>query len=505
MVRRRLTAGAFAIGLAVLWCVVSLVPDGACASWLSRLAREAGEIGGSARRAAGGLDDAGRYVAKLPKVNGLSTLAVRRETSGHWTFTNAGGETFTAASKAELKRVARVLAPEVAAGEARLTLLMPADTAFAAGKALRELPDARLRVLVGKKSYPLQLASSAAGGVAFARVRPKVRVPLNDQKRFAEAVFQIERTFTPSRVRVLSLAEDGGRTIPSRPLRDKATGRLQPDRLAPSALANAFAKIKGQTVVLTGRIEGGKLIWRTAAGAERSLELVALKQLAAELDIDLLVLTSRTPRQPGARNWLWQRAEVGGLHNALKRNRVADFLNTLADGQGELVVTAARSGQGRTALQIVPVGGAKTGGVTGTLETIVAEVASEAAGRVLTSGLEADVKDRERVRELDRRIIPGVPSLLQFAYLGALVFGIFGLGFARNWWFRIWPPEERSEYPNPLGYNLARFARVLVFAVLFLPVVGLPAGVVQIAAQIWVWITLPFRVLGWLFGRLRTA
>ncbi|MEM9029206.1 MAG: hypothetical protein AAGC70_12635, partial [Pseudomonadota bacterium] len=157
---------------AARWLVVAAVlavgalalppAETADAGWFSRLVREAGETGGTAARlGAGTLDDAGRYVSKLPKVRGQATLAARRETSGHWTFTNAEGETFTAASQAEMVRVARVLAPAVAAGDARLTLVLTEDTALAASRALDELPNSRLRVLVDRKSYPLAKRAGA--------------------------------------------------------------------------------------------------------------------------------------------------------------------------------------------------------------------------------------------------------------------------------------------------------------------------------------------------------
>ncbi|MEM9028307.1 MAG: hypothetical protein AAGC70_08050, partial [Pseudomonadota bacterium] len=251
-------------------------------------------------------------------------------------------------------------------------------------------------------------------------------------------------------------------------------------------------------------VEGDKLVYRTASGSERMLELTPLRRAAAESDVDLLVLNARTPRQPGSRNWLWQRAEVDGLETALKRRTFADFLNALGESTGGLTVTTSAGRSGRVNLQAVSAGSARNDGVSGTLETIVAEVVSETAGRVLMMGLEGDVVDRERVKELDRRIIPGVPSYLQIGYLVGLICGVFGWPFARAWWFRIWPPEERADYGRVVGYQLARLVRLIVFVVVFMPVVGVPAAIVNLASQIWSWVTLPFRVLRWIAGLFRS-
>ncbi len=477
------------------------------AGWFTRTLREAGEAGGAAgRQVAGGLDNVGQYVAKLPKIKGEAALAARREASGHWRFTNAKGETFTAATPAEMARVGRVLAPAVAAGEARLTLIVPDDVVFAAGKGLDALPDARLRVLVDKKSYPLrrQRGNGGALDVPAAEVRNNVIVPMRTPELFREAVFQLERSFEPGRVRIFSLADEAGTALSAAPRRDPSTKRVLPDRIAPSAIADTFGRIPGQTAVLTGRVDGSSLVYRTASGAEKSIELAPLKRAAAAADVDLLILNSKTPRQPGSRNWLWLRAEVDGLDTALTRKRFADFLAVMADSQGSLAVTVNRSADGRVRLSATPLAAPDSGGVVDTLGTFVAEVASEAAGRVLTSGLEADLVDRDRASELKLRIIPGVPSALQLGYIASLIVGLFGLPVARGWWFAIWPPEVRAEYSNAIGYQVARFLRLLGFLAAFLPIVGIPAGLVHLASTIWGWITLPIRLARWVFGLFRS-
>lgn len=479
------------------------------AGWLTRLMQDAGELGGTAaRRGADVLDDAGRYVTKLPKLKDQITLAARRDTSGHWVFTNTKGETFTAASPAEMGRVTNILAPAITVSNARLVLVLADEVALSAGRSLDELPSAGLRVLVDGKSYPLTKSTTDGGELALsAQVRPHLSVPLAEGDAFHEAVFQLERRFEASRIRVVALDQTASSTLTPDPLLDAATKLPIPDRIAPDALANAMPSVARQMVVLTGRIDGDQLYYRTASGAERFVDLIALKRAAAASDVDLIVLTSLTPRQPGTRNWLWQRAEVSGLDTALKRSTLADFLSVLGENQGELVIRTARAPSGRVQLQALPLDQSSPTSVGGTIGTIVAEVASETAGSVLTSGIEADLVDSSRARELDSRIIPGVPSDIQFAYLGLLLLGFLGLPVARNWWFRIWPPEERGEYSNAIGYNLARLTRLSVFLSLFLPLSGAPAAVVNLAQQIWGWIMMPFRVLAWLLrvARSKTA
>jgi hypothetical protein len=120
---------------------------------------------------------------------------------------------------------------------------------------------------------------------------------------------------------------------------------------------------------------------------------------------------------------------------------------------------------------------------------------------VVTSAIDASLTSAERERELEQRIIPGIPSDIQFGYLGMLIIGLMGLPAALAWWRRVWPAERREEYGVAIGYHAARLVRLVVFALAFLPLVGTPALLWTLALQVWAFITLPVRAWRWLFGR----
>ena len=79
------------------------------------------------------------------------------------------------------------------------------------------------------------------------------------------------------------------------------------EKIDPKPIRNAIRALRGQTVVLTGRIGGDKLVFRSAIGFKSEFDLVTLWQLGARSDVNLVLLNSPAPRQPGARNWLWQK------------------------------------------------------------------------------------------------------------------------------------------------------------------------------------------------------
>jgi hypothetical protein len=112
-------------------------------------------------------------------------------------------------------------------------------------------------------------------------------------------------------------------------------------------------------------------------------------------------------------------------------------------------------------------------------------------------------RDDQRQKELDRRLIPFIPSGYQFAYLMGLVAGVLGWPVASQWYARVWPPEQRAEYRGAVGYRAAQGARLLAYLLLFLPIVGIPALIVSFMQQLWGLAMLPVRAVRWLSGRAR--
>jgi hypothetical protein len=252
-------------------------------------------------------------------------------------------------------------------------------------------------------------------------------------------------------------------------------------------------------VLVTGRVEDNLLHFRPSSGGEQSIKLSELTRAAADKDVNLVILHAETPRQPGGRNWLWQRIAVGGLDDAITRATLGDFLDALAASRGAFRVSVTREGSGRVAIRAVP--GVDEGGVTGMVGDLWSSTVSNLTGNVVTSAIEVHARDEERQKELDRRIVPGVASWLQFVYLVGLVAGVLAWPVASGWFKRLWPPEARAEYGSAVGYRTAQAVRLLAFLLLFLPVVGIPALLVSLLQQAWAVVTLPVRAVRWLMAR----
>jgi hypothetical protein len=276
------------------------------AGWLSRLAAGSAEHGAArvARKGAT-LEHAAAHLKALPDRPDSIALAAQATQEGHWRFVNKAGETFTAGTPDELKRVASVLLPEAKA-DARLSLYVTQDTVFQHRAALKELPkSAELFVVLGDESYRILRRADGAGERLFAQVRPNLFTELAERARFDEALWQLMRPLDRARVRVLALEPGGPSTLTSTPRIDAATKRAAVDVIDPASLPAAMGTVRGQTVLVTGRVDSQLLYVKPSSGPEKSLLVRDLLQAADDADVNLVVLQSAsTPRQPGGGSWV---------------------------------------------------------------------------------------------------------------------------------------------------------------------------------------------------------
>jgi hypothetical protein len=465
-------------------------------------------------------------------------LAATVSQEGHWTFVNQRGEKFTAASPDELKRVVSTLAPENRAADTgapatgapakppaatgtpepagRLTLLLTEDVVFDNRVWLKDLPKGTdLRVVVDDDVLRLHVRGDLSRGPAtpatsstsnapaiYAEIRPHLLISATSRAQFDEAVWQLHRPLKTANIRVLSLEPGGPPTLTSAPKLDPATRRPLIDRIDPLRAADGLKVLRGQTALMVGRVDGKLLFVRGSSGPEQSVILADLVQAAEAADVNLILLQSASARQPGARNWLWQKAEVAGLDDALARAQLSDLLAVLGTGERPLAISPASlsAGAGQAGTELPVVGRVTLSAIPdvppGMLDSVLPmgratevlggafdDVMSGLTGKVTITQARLYLQSRQRASELQGRLVPSVPTGWIEAYLGALMLGVFGWRWTSAWWQRLWPREARSDYAGVLGFRAAQAARALLMAFLFLPL----AGVLALPAVLWSW------------------
>ena len=485
---------------------VLFLPVAVLAGWFDKVTSTAEKAGSRvAAGSAGTLEKAARYVKALPAKKEGVDLAAQATQEGHWRFVNRAGEMFTAGTPDEMKRAVSVLHPEAKAG-VRLSLYVTDDTIFSTRAALKTLPaHAELFVVHGSESYRVLRRTDGTIERLFAEVRPNLVIEMSDRRLFEEAAWQLARPLDKASVRVLALEPGGPSTLSAWPRIDKASKRALIDVIDPGSLPAAMGSVSGQTLLVTGRIERELLYVQPSSGSERSLLLKDLFKAAGEADVNLIVLHApSTPRQPGGRNWLWLTVEVKGLDEALSRARMADFLNALGAPNRRLAAVAWAADK-RAVLDLANAGDLPPAGGTGSVSDLFTGMVSDITGKVVATAVQANLRSAERQQELDRRIMPGVPSTLQAVYLALMVLGLFGVPLSRLWWQRIWPAEVAEEYAGRIGYWAAWTVRALAYGLVFLPLTAVVAAPFNMFGQFWDGVMTPVRWWRRLTGRKGAA
>ncbi|MGI9406766.1 MAG: hypothetical protein ACR2O4_10380, partial [Hyphomicrobiaceae bacterium] len=366
---------------------------------------------------------------------------------------------------------------------------------------------ARVRVAHKSEAFSVLGAPPFDPGPLHVRLRDSLVVKIDGDTALAEAAWQMRRAVNQSTLRVLTLDPKASATVPR--LRVTAKGKaLPPESVNPFALAKGLGNLRGQTVLLTGKIDGDLLYFTPPSGKMQSVLLSDVRKAALRDDVNLIVLNADSPRQPGVRNLLWQRAEVDGLREALDKATMGDFLDALATGRGPLELSVSATGATHVSVRAAPKPSLARhlpehdGSILTATEKIFTELVSGVSGNVLTSGIEATMRSEARETELKNRIVPGIPSDIQILYIVAFVVGLLGLPTILGWWRKLWPIRDRASFGSTLGLIGNRLLRFFPFTFLFVPLVAFIATPYQMLVRPLALITVPFR---WIFRRLRAA
>ena len=134
-------------------------------------------------------------------------------------------------------------------------------------------------------------------------------------------------------------------------------------------------------------------------------------------------------------------------HQPEATRELGDFLSALAGRSQTMLLTAGEDRAGRVRLSIVPAPAdivalaPAPGNALDPVSDLMSTLAAGFLGRLATERIEAAVRSEAHQSELDQRLLPGIPSDIQFLYLGLLGIGALGWPVALRWW-RRWRPRR---------------------------------------------------------------
>ncbi len=468
---------------------VGLAVGPAHANWLSTLGEVAATTGKTGGRLAGeistGLEGAVKIIGKLPAELQKGAIAAEALPDGAWRLRNAAGETITATSPEGVRGALAGLQPGLAADSKSLTFYVGEDTAFRVPEALAALPtDAKIQLAIDDASLPLLRQGSGDATRLYAELNQGVIIALKDRALFDEAVWQLQRPLGKSGIRVLSLDNGGPFTLGS-------LGKRSPEGLPlaetvdPAAMEAALTSLRGQTVIVSGKIEGDTLLFAGKSGPAGSIPVAGLMQAAERSDVNILLLDSGVAKQPGGTTWLWQERGIAHLDAAMAKASLGDFIAALGRGQGRIAIDADWGASGHFRLSAKPAaanapaasGEVASAGVGEHVVTFAVDLAGKLAGNVAPQSTSASLNSRGTQWDLDNRLIPGIPAWLQLWYLVNWFAGLIAFSEARSWW--RWLMRRSIGVAAPSG-RLARVAAETFYWLIFAPLVGWPAIIVYL-------------------------
>lgn len=479
---------------AVATALAGLPGPPAQANWLTALTKGAGKTAGHIHPNLGALERAAGHLAELPQGSKAGALAAHATPEGHWQFANKDGQLFTAGTPDEMKRVAAALMPE-GVPNGKLSLYLSEDSVFTDRHILDSLPkDADLHLVSEKGAFKLTRASD---GALSAEIKPNVKIAITEKAAFDDALNFLTKPLNKSNIRTLALQPGEAKYLSSAPKLDPATKTPLVDAIDPDSLAQGMSSLRGQTALMVGRIEGEKIIFQPARGGEITRNLDDVLGAARENDVNLVLLHAETPRQPGGRNWLWQTIEIGGFTDAIAKSTFADFIEVFASRRGAMHISAAGESTGRVRLSAVP----DAAGTVADVQETLGEWAGHVTGDIAMKALEVHARDEASDRELDARLIPGIPTYIQIPYFIGIFCGLVAWDTSRGWWRRIWAPRLRQEGEGRALHWLKSLPNTVSYLLVYLPVAGYPAMLWHAAVQTWATVTAPFRWLRKVFRR----
>lgn len=513
------SARSVALSLLLVASLSASAAQHAYAGLFSKIFRDAAESAGKGGKLPDKLIDLDvpRDVARV--VNGLPTgrknraLISQATPEGHVRLTNLKGETVTASSTKEIDAALRWLLPEASdAGRKNVDFYFDTSALAAGRPALNTLPrSGRAHVIHKDKSYAIVGQPPFESKALRVRLRPNVVVRASSAAAFREAAWQVNQPLKPSQIRVLSLDPDT--TSPLQPAR-VSTDTTAPviEAANPYALAKSMRGLSRQTVVLSGTVEGKVLFFTPSSGKRQSVLLADLRASAMRDDVNLIILDTDSTRQPGVRNLLWQKTEVGGLDTALKSATVGDFWSALVPRRAPLELEVSPSGKTQVAISATPRAELSRklpdddNSLISTTGKLLEDAVASVAGNIVTNSLETSVRSRQRQEELDLRIVPFLPAMPQILYIVAFIAGFGGLATIKSWWRKVWPLRQRAAFASTLGWLGNRLARGVPFFFVFMPLVAFIATPYQMVrgpvVLVWRIVSAPFR---WIIGMFRTA
>ena len=322
----------------------------------------------------------------------------------------------------------------------------------------KSIPESLPIYIKGKSGQVIELQRSEDIALKY----KNVRLAVQNTNQLKDGLWHLQRPALAGPVRFFQLDKDANKLVQEKSYGSKAVV----EKVGGNTLLDSMSSLKRQTIVISASVKNGLL-----QGANSGVSIRRLQKIAAENDINLIIIDSDKPAKLLKGFAKDANASSQGVNNLY--DTTGDFLNKFRDPKNttSLELNLSDAGNSQSVIQLKPVKqlvvnkGIPTGEGNLISETYVP---LHLISRVVTLSR----PDIERSKELDQRIIPWLNSDIQFYLITSIILGLIVFSTSWSLWNNIWSLRIRTEYSYVIEFAIIWLIHRLMFFMVFIPVLG---------------------------------
>jgi hypothetical protein len=313
-------------------------------------------------------------------------------------------------------------------------------------------------IIQGKQGRLFTYHRGESATITYKNVQ--LRVTTMDELK--DALWLLQRPPVSRTPRLLQIDETASKSLAS----NIPNSSLSVETISPDSLIESMHSFKYQTLILSGKVIDGKLFGKSHNSQGVSLQ--KLQQEADNKDINLVILESDKPSLVLEK--MSKAIKKANKNHILPYDTTGDFFNFLRDSSNSkpIILQSSQSGARQVAIQWK----ATRNTQADSKAELSDEILSSIPLHLLLQSAKIHFPDKQRSQELNERIIPGIPSWIQFYVIFSVILGFITPGTSWRLWKNIWSLQQRNEYQYLLVFLLLWILHRLFFLILFLPLLG---------------------------------
>ncbi len=397
-------------------------------SFLMKSVDNAADVGGKTARQLDGLSSL-RY---LPDEPGISRVGVDVTPDGKLNFISDSGRSWSVNSPDEVASVLRDIKTNslLPNGKKAKTfkIFVSEDQLFRSNELslLKDLD--QLHLVRNDKSFPLKWVKNNRSEHWRVETSNNLFVDAKTPEALKEGLWRLSTSFNTGNMRLVSFSSDfDGMPSSIQAVTEKAVPDLT--RINPESIETSFNILRNQTLIVTGKRKGDLLEIKP-----ESLDINQLQNHAKENNVNLIILETENAAQLGSSRLPWKNVlKEKQLEEAFSTTTFGDFLSNFSQKKNPISLNLTNNSENYVAFRSSPSNVIDNKNVISKSNTV-----TNLTAHIVVRSISLYTHNQSHQKELDSRIIEGIPSWIHTLLLSNIIFGVLALFLPDGFWLKLW-------------------------------------------------------------------